>query len=112
MGFVNSQDPSYSLRPEAIESPFYMYRISGETKYQDTAWDIFQAIESQTRASFGNARIANVFQKDGPKEDVMESFWLAETLKYLYLLFSETDLVSLNDWVFNTEAHPFRIPKS
>lgn len=42
---------------------------------------------------------------------VGQSFWIAETLKYLYLIFSEPDLISLDDYVFNTEAHPFRIPK-
>jgi mannosyl-oligosaccharide alpha-1,2-mannosidase len=39
--------------------------------------------------------------------DKMESFLLAETFKYLYLLFSDDDVLSLNDFVFNTEAHPF-----
>jgi mannosyl-oligosaccharide alpha-1,2-mannosidase len=41
-------------------------------------------------------------------EDSMESYWLAETLKYFYLLYSEPDLVSLDDFVLNTEAHPLR----
>jgi mannosyl-oligosaccharide alpha-1,2-mannosidase len=41
--------------------------------------------------------------------DSMESFWMAETLKYFYLIFSEPDVLSLDDWVFNTEAHPFRL---
>ena len=40
----------------------------------------------------------------------MESFWLAETLKYFYLLYSEPSLISLDEWVLNTEAHPFRRP--
>jgi mannosyl-oligosaccharide alpha-1,2-mannosidase len=44
-------------------------------------------------------------------EDKMESFWTAETLKYFYLIFSTPDMISLDDWVFNTEAHPFRRPK-
>jgi len=39
----------------------------------------------------------------------MESFFLAETLKYLYLLFSEDELLPLDEWVFNTEAHPLRV---
>lgn len=39
----------------------------------------------------------------------MESFWTAETLKYLWLLFGEEELLSLDEWVFNTEAHPFRV---
>lgn len=40
-----------------------------------------------------------------------QSFWLAETLKYFFLIFSPPDVVSLDDFVLNTEAHPFRIPK-
>lgn len=40
----------------------------------------------------------------------MESFWLAETLKYFYLLFEEEGVVALDEWVLNTEAHPFRRP--
>jgi hypothetical protein len=39
----------------------------------------------------------------------METFWFAETLKYLYMLFSEDELIDLHQWVFNTEAHPFRV---
>lgn len=46
------------------------------------------------------------------KIDKMETFFLAETLKYLYLLFSPRDVLSLDEWVFNTEAHPFRIWKA
>lgn len=40
---------------------------------------------------------------------MMQSFFLAETLKYLYLLFSPSSVISLDEWVFNTEAHPLRI---
>lgn len=43
-------------------------------------------------------------------DNKMQSFWLAETLKYLYLLFSPTDILPLDGWVFNTEAHPFALP--
>ena len=42
---------------------------------------------------------------------VSQSFWLAETLKYFYLVLSPPDLISLDDWVLNTEAHPFKRPK-
>lgn len=45
----------------------------------------------------------------GDKDNMMQSFFLAETLKYLYLLFSPPSLISLDEWVFNTEAHPLRI---
>ena len=43
------------------------------------------------------------------QEDGMESFWIAETLKYLWLLFGPDDLLSLDKWVLNTEAHPLKI---
>lgn len=47
--------------------------------------------------------------RTGEKDDKMQSYFLAETLKYLYLLFSPPTVVSLDEWVFNTEAHPLRI---
>jgi mannosyl-oligosaccharide alpha-1,2-mannosidase len=43
------------------------------------------------------------------QDDLQQSFFMAETLKYLYLLFSPRDLVSLDEFVFNTEAHPFKV---
>jgi mannosyl-oligosaccharide alpha-1,2-mannosidase len=103
-------DGRYVLRPEAIESIFYMYRITGESKYQDIAWDMFQAISTHTRTEFGNAAISDVMKTPVDKYDNMESFWLAEPLKYFYLIFSEPDEISLDNFVLNTEAHPFRIP--
>ncbi|OAL55041.1 alpha-mannosidase IC [Pyrenochaeta sp. DS3sAY3a] len=108
--FSEVGDARYVLRPEAIESIFHMYRITGESKYQDIAWDMFQAISTHTRAEFGNAAIGDVMKRPVEKYDSMESFWLAETLKYFYLIFSEPDEISLDDFVLNTEAHPFRIP--
>jgi len=45
----------------------------------------------------------------GEKDNMMQSFFLAETLKYLYLLFSPPSVISFDGWVFNTEAHPLRI---
>jgi mannosyl-oligosaccharide alpha-1,2-mannosidase len=108
--FRDVGDGRYVLRPEAIESIFYMYRITGESKYQDIAWEMFQAISTHTRTEFGNAAISDVMETPVERYDSMESFWLAETLKYFYLIFSEPDEISLDDFVLNTEAHPFRIP--
>jgi mannosyl-oligosaccharide alpha-1,2-mannosidase len=108
--FSDVGDGRYVLRPEAIESIFYMYRITGESKYQDIAWEMFQAISTHTRTEFGNAAISDVMKTPVERYDSMESFWLAETLKYFYLIFSEPDEISLDDFVLNTEAHPFRIP--
>lgn len=110
--FSNVADGRYILRPEAIESVFYMYRITGDVRYQDRAWDMFRAIEKHSKTEFGNAALRSVMNDPAEKEDSMESFWMSETLKYFYLVFSEPDVISLDEWVFNTEAHPFRVPRS
>ncbi|CAJ2502700.1 Uu.00g100940.m01.CDS01 [Anthostomella pinea] len=111
-GFTTAKDPRYLLRPEAIESIFVSYRITGDPELLEMAWDMFRAVDKGSEAQYGHASIKDVTQAvdDLPKEDYMESFWLAETLKYFYLIFSSPDLISLDEWVLNTEAHPFRIP--
>ncbi|KAF2200327.1 alpha-mannosidase IC [Delitschia confertaspora ATCC 74209] len=108
--FTSVPDPKYILRPEAIESVFYAYRITGDEAYQDVAWDMFQAIDSHTRTQYGNAALGNVMEVSDPgKTDSMESFWMAETLKYFYLVFGAEEVGNLDEWVFNTEAHPLRV---
>jgi hypothetical protein len=86
-------------RPEAIESVFIMYRLTGDKKLQDDAWRMFQSIEKATRTKHAHAAIDDVRDVKTTQLDYMESFWLAETLKYFYLIFSEPDLVSLDDYV-------------
>ncbi|KAF2229779.1 glycoside hydrolase family 47 protein [Viridothelium virens] len=103
-----TSDPSYRLRPEAIESVFYLYRITGDEMYQDIAWEMFQAVNKATRTVYANAMISNVMSSHVSHQDSMESFWMSETLKYFYLIFSEPEFLSLDTFVFNTEAHPFR----
>ncbi|KAM7184299.1 glycoside hydrolase family 47 protein [Rhypophila sp. PSN 637] len=112
-GFTTAKDPRYLLRPEAIESVFILWRTTGRQEYQDAAWDMFSAVAKGTETEYANAAVLDVTKADYPlaKEDYMESFWLAETLKYFYLAFSPPDLISLDDFVLNTEAHPFRRPK-
>ncbi|KAH7305936.1 glycosyl hydrolase family 47 protein [Stachybotrys elegans] len=110
-GITKISDARYILRPEAVESVFVMYRVTGEEKWRDMGWHMWEAIDALTRTELANSAVNNV--NHGPDEDAgmsdtMESFWLGETLKYLYLLFSEPSLVSLDEWVFNTEAHPFK----
>lgn len=72
---------------------------------------MFTSVIKHTSAEFGNSAIDDVTKSTPELNDSMESFWLAETLKYFYLLFADEDLVSLDEWVLNTEAHPFRRPK-
>ncbi|KAL2870820.1 glycoside hydrolase family 47 protein [Aspergillus lucknowensis] len=109
-GVTEISDPRYMLRPEAIESVFIMYRITGDKKYQDAAWRMFKNIEKTTRTKYAHAAINDVRKTKPAQIDYMESFWLAETLKYFYLIFSEPDLISLDEYVLNTEAHPFKRP--
>lgn len=60
MGFVSARDPSYSLRPEAIESVFVLYRITGHEEYRDAAWKMFQAIQNATDTPEGSAVVTDV----------------------------------------------------
>ncbi|KAI0432444.1 glycoside hydrolase family 47 protein [Xylaria sp. FL1042] len=111
-GFIDVNSRAYILRPEAIESVWYMYRITGDKKWQDKGWKMFEAIVKYTATEAGNSAISNVLTTNTNKLNEMESFWTAETLKYFYLLYSEPNLISLDSWVLNTEAHPFRRPKA
>jgi mannosyl-oligosaccharide alpha-1,2-mannosidase len=147
-GIVGVDDRRYILRPEAIESVFMMWRITGKSEYQEAAWRMFQAVERVSRTAVAAAAIADITVSSGADKerkenpgtehrkrsenqseekredgnsggsgvraqqmDSMESFWLAETLKYFYLCFEEWDVVSLDEWVLNTEAHPLKRPK-
>ncbi|KAH7138251.1 glycoside hydrolase [Dendryphion nanum] len=111
-GYTAMDDRSYLLRPEAIESVFLLYRITGGQQWQAAAWDMFTAIQHHTDTELGNAALEDVSAENPPKIDSMESFWLGETLKYFYLIFSQQDVMSLDEWVFNTEAHAFKLPKT
>ncbi|KAF2758271.1 class I alpha-mannosidase-like protein [Pseudovirgaria hyperparasitica] len=111
-GIAKVDDGRYILRPEAIESVFVMYRVTGEQSMQAAAWDMFTAIQKHTATDIANSAIADVTAPDtiAPKAGNMESFWIAETLKYFYLIFSDPSVISLDEYVFNTEAHPYRRP--
>jgi mannosyl-oligosaccharide alpha-1,2-mannosidase len=101
-------------RPETAESLFYMFRLTNDTVYRDWGWKIFQAFENYTRLAEGYASIENVQSTINPGyRDKMETFYLAETLKYFYLLFSDDrNLIPLDEFVFNTEAHPLPVYSS
>ncbi|KAF0482074.1 seven-hairpin glycosidase [Gigaspora margarita] len=102
-------DASYILRPEVVESIFYAYRVTHDPKYQDWAWNIFKSINKFCKTSTGFSGLKDVTNITSDWNNSQQSFFFAETLKYLYLIFSNTSLISLDEWVFNTEAHPLRI---
>lgn len=151
-GMHPTGNSKWRLRPETVESLFYMWRLTGNGIFREWGWTIFQAIEkyckvgawhacvhqylccvimrhyvlcalcchsclpciwllpvSISQVANGYSGIQNVNDVNSAKHDTMESFWLAETLKYLFLLFSPDSALNLSEFVFNTEAHPLRI---
>ncbi|XP_069827824.1 mannosyl-oligosaccharide 1,2-alpha-mannosidase IA-like isoform X1 [Dendropsophus ebraccatus] len=101
----------YLLRPEVAESYLYLWRMTHNPKYREWGWEIVQALDTYCRIDSGFSGIRDVYTTNPNHDNVQQSFFMSETLKYLYLLFSEDDLLSLEDWVFNTEAHPLPINK-
>ncbi|RDW69749.1 alpha-1,2-mannosidase-3 [Coleophoma cylindrospora] len=98
-GFAAVSDRRYLLRPEAIESVFIMYRITGEQYWADAGWDMFKSIQAHTTTALAHSAINDVTSASPKKVDEMESFWLAETLKYFYLLYSTPDVINLDEYV-------------
>lgn len=99
----------YLLRPETVETLFVLWRTTGDPKYQDWGWEIWQSIDRYCKTPTGYAGIRDVTNTNTGHDDTQQSFFFAETLKYLYLLFSPNDLIPLDKYVFNTEAHPLGI---
>ncbi|THU94524.1 glycoside hydrolase family 47 protein [Dendrothele bispora CBS 962.96] len=110
--FITSSD--YILRPEVLESNFYAWRVTGDTKYLDRAASAvasfrkFLRVDSGGYSGINDVNDANI--NKGGRVDDTESFWFAEVLKYLYLTFDDPDHISLDKYVFNTEAQPFEAP--
>jgi mannosyl-oligosaccharide alpha-1,2-mannosidase len=99
---------AYMQRPEVVESLFYLWRATHDQRYRDWGWAILGAREKHCRHAAGYSGVASV-QEDPPlSDDVQQSWFLAETLKYLYLLYRDDAALPLDQWVFNTEAHPVR----
>ncbi|GAD94947.1 endoplasmic reticulum mannosyl-oligosaccharide 1,2-alpha-mannosidase, putative [Paecilomyces variotii No. 5] len=107
-GITKIDDGRYILRPEAIESVFILYRITGDQSLAEKAWTMFETIVKHTISDIAHAGLDDCTVDDPPKQDRMESFWMAETLKYFYLIFSDPRIVSLDEYVLNTEAHPLK----
>ena len=104
---VGSNAPFYILRPETVESLFILNQLTGDPIYREWGYEIYQAIEKHCRTEHAYGGIDDVSNPRGKPTDRMESFFLAETMKYLYLLQDpDTEIDVLNTHVFNTEAHP------
>ncbi|XP_051892273.1 LOW QUALITY PROTEIN: mannosyl-oligosaccharide 1,2-alpha-mannosidase IA-like [Pristis pectinata] len=102
-------DKYYILRPEVVETYMHMWRFTHDPRYREWGWEAVQALEQHCRVDAGFSGIRDVYSNLPHHDDVQQSFFLAETLKYLYVLFSEDELLSPEHWVFNTEAHPLPV---
>lgn len=107
----------YYHGPEVIESIFYAWRITGDQMWRDIAWSIFQSLSEVLETGSGWASLSDVNARPigegqgrwaAAWENEQGSFLYAEVFKYLYLTFAAPTYYSLDEWVFNTEAHPFR----
>ncbi len=98
--------PAWPLRPEIVESAWYLYRMTGDAAWRDMGRTLFDDFVRHTRTDAGFAALRSVVTKE--KADDMESFVLAETFKYFYLLYARPDTLDPDKVVLNTEAHPLR----
>lgn len=83
---------AYILRPEVMESYYYAYRITKDDKYREYAWEAYQAIDHYCRTGSGYAELVNVNDVNTGFMDVQDSFFLAEVLKYAYLIFAPVSI--------------------
>lgn len=99
-------DGYYALRPENLESCYYLYQYTRDPAYLSMGAEMFRSLVRYCRTEGGYAAIKDV--RNMVPDDLMESYFLAETLKYAYLLFAPEHTLDFSEVVFNTEAHPFR----
>ena len=98
--------PGYPLRPEIVESTYYLYRYTKDEKYRYMGERLWRDFVKHCRTEDGYAALKNVETKE--KSDSMQSFLFAETFKYFYLLFAPPGTLDFDRVIFNTEAHPIR----
>jgi mannosidase alpha-like ER degradation enhancer 2 len=96
----------YPLRPEIVESTYYLYHLTGDPRYRIIGRGLWRDFVKYCRSENGYAGLKSVITKE--KRDGMESFLFAETFKYFYLLFASPNALDFDNVVFNTEAHPLR----
>lgn len=96
----------YPLRPEIIESAYYLYHYTKDPIYLEMGETFFNDFVKYCRTEEGYAALKSVVTKE--KSDSMQSFLLAETFKYFYLLFAPEKTLDFKKVIFNTEAHPIK----
>ena len=100
------EEAGYPLRPEIVESTYYLYQATKDPKYLAMGKQMFDDLVKHCRTDVAYAGLKSVETKE--KTDYMHSFVFAETFKYFYLLFAPEKTLDIDKVVFNTEAHPIR----
>ena len=103
------QRKEYFLRPEVAESVFYLWYFTKEDKYRRMAADIFKGIK-KLKSKYGFSETSDVTRDPPPLMDTMQSYFISETLMYLYMTFAPHGTIDLHKQVFTTEGHP--LPRS
>src|SRR5437867_6940402 len=98
--------PGYPLRPEIVESTYYLYHYTKDPYYLHMGEQLWRDFVKHCRTDEGYAALKSVVTKE--KADSMQSFLFAETFKYFYLLFASPKTLNFDKVIFNTEAHPIR----
>lgn len=101
-------DDTFKLRPELVESLFYSWRTTHKITSRYWAWEIFKAIKRYCSTDGAFTTVHDTSTHTVIYDDLQDSFFLSETLKYLYLIFSDDSVYSLDDYVFTTQAHPLK----
>jgi len=99
-------EPGYPLRPEIVESAYYLRHYTRDPRYLEMGRTFLEGLLAHCRTDAGYTVLKNVLTKE--KGDLMPSYFLAETLKYLYLLFAPDQALDFDQVIFNTEGHPLR----
>ena len=103
---MDTVNPKYQLNPEIMESAYYLYYYTKNPRYLEMGKTFLSGLKRYCRMEEGYSGLKNVATKE--RTDLMESYFLAETLKYLYLLFAPPETLPFDKVVFNTEAHPIK----
>ncbi|CAM9951932.1 unnamed protein product [Discosporangium mesarthrocarpum] len=111
---IKKRDSHNILRPETVESLYYLYWVTQDEVYREQGWEIFSAFEEHCRVSGsgGYTGLEDVTESNPRRRDKMETFFLGETLKYLLMLFSPNNPLPFESYTLNTEAHAFPISET
>jgi len=105
-GNMTVTSTGYYLRPEIMESVYYLYHYTGDPRYLTMGQVFFDNLKKYCRTAYGYTQLSNVITKQ--QTNGMPSYFMAETMKYLYLLFAPPETINWNTTIFNTEAHPIQ----